>query len=92
MLTVTPYKSQTELTRAHPEIKSLKLVHHAPRGQCTEAQIKALKTKKIEGAVYQVGDFFWQDAGRDPYENRTLCACLKFIGDNPDCAKHGGQK
>ena len=84
MLTVTPYKSKSELARAHPEIPALKVVYIAQRGQCVEAQIAALHRKNIDGTVYQVGRLFYQRAESLP----PTCACFQYIGDNPDCPRH----
>jgi hypothetical protein len=88
--TTVPYRSQSELARAHPEIRSFKLVHHAPRGQTTDAQQAALTAKGITGTVYQVGDLFFQ-ASMEGHK-LTLpsdCTCLQYVGDNQNCPHHG---
>ena len=84
--TIVSYKSQSELARAHPQIRSFKLVHHAPRGQSIEAQQAALSGKGVTGIVYQIGDFFYQ--AKDLPAN---CTCLQYVGDD-DCPHHGRRR
>lgn len=78
---VQPYKSQSELLRAHPEVKSLTVVYQIPRGQTTEGISVALRKKNAQGQLYQIGNFIWQPSSKP-------CICLKIIGDNGYCEAH----
>lgn len=89
MLSIIPYQSRTELVRAHPG-KNFKLVHFntAPH-EGIEALYMILQKKDIEGTIYQIGDSFWQVAESLPRAQPTECACLQYVGDNPNCLIHG---
>lgn len=82
---ITPYKSQAELQRAHPEIKNFKVIYHAPRGQTADKLLATLREKEISGDVYQVGCFIWQEV-----KSLKLCSCLEKEGDDATCPIHGG--
>jgi hypothetical protein len=66
MFSISPYYSQTELVRAHPEVKSFAVVHHIQSGETVEDIHVALRKKHIEGAIYQVGGLLLQRADTLP--------------------------
>lgn len=90
MLCISQYPSQVELAQAHHEIRSFRLVHAAQKGIAAEETLKALRSKRIQGDVFQVGDYFYQAAeALRSIHQPAECACFHFIGDNPYCPIHG---
>ena len=84
-LQIVEYKNVSEIGRAHPEIKSLIMAFHIPKGMTIEGIRKNLLKKGVSQRVFRVGNFVWM-----PAENtEKICACFQYVGDNAHCPRHG---
>lgn len=86
MFNLTTFKDVRELQNQHPQYKNLQTVMIVPRGMTHEGVIKQLeKSTKASGELFWIGNIIWKPAEK----SQPLCACFKFIGDNPMCPRHG---
>jgi hypothetical protein len=90
ILNIQTYKSQAEITRAHPEVNEWKHIYQIPRGMSeAAAKGKLIQIMEQQGewhtVLYQVGCFIMAPA----VTTKALCICLERIGDNGPCPIHG---